>query len=94
MSPVGARTTWRGKPLFDRRLECFGERAAPSTMWRILYMSCRSEASLARLYRRLAPESQVAALQLEQHVRNAMAQLSNEQLRRVSQLSVPHPRRN
>jgi RNA polymerase sigma-70 factor (ECF subfamily) len=38
------------------------------------------------LYGRLAPESQVAALQLEQHVRNAMAQLSNEQLRLIESL--------
>ena len=41
---------------------------------------------LSHLYRRLAPESQVAALQLEQHVRNAMAQLSNEQLRLIESL--------
>ena len=26
------RTTWRAKPLFDRRLECVDERAAPSAM--------------------------------------------------------------
>ena len=38
------------------------------------------------LYRRLAPESQVAAVQLEQHVRNAMAQLSSEQLRLIESL--------
>ncbi|MGZ9106880.1 MAG: sigma-70 family RNA polymerase sigma factor [Rhodoplanes sp.] len=35
---------------------------------------------------RLTAESQVAALQLEQRVRNAMAQLSNEQLRLIESL--------
>ena len=35
------------------------------------------------LYGRLTPVSEVAALQLEQRVRNAMAQLSNEHLRLV-----------
>ena len=38
------------------------------------------------LYGRLTPESQVAALQVEQRVRNAMAQLSNEQLRLIESL--------
>lgn len=38
------------------------------------------------LYGRLTPVSQVAALQLEQRVRNAMAQLSNEQLRLIESL--------
>ena len=35
------------------------------------------------LYGRLTPVSEVAAVQLEQRVRNAMAQLSNEQLRLI-----------
>ena len=38
------------------------------------------------LYGRLTPVSQVAALQLEQRVRNAMAQLSTEQLRLIESL--------
>ena len=37
-------------------------------------------------YARLTPVSEVAALQLEQRVRNAMAQLSNEQLRLIESL--------
>ena len=38
------------------------------------------------LYGRPTPVSEVAALQLEQRVRNAMAQLSNEQLRLIESL--------
>src|ERR1700686_1447974 len=38
------RTTWRAKPLFDRRLECVDERAAPSAMGGVLYTTRRSEA--------------------------------------------------
>src|ERR1700724_85779 len=38
------RTTWRAKPLFDRRLECVDEASRAIRYVKVLYMTRRSEA--------------------------------------------------
>jgi hypothetical protein len=42
--PEGSLERLDEKPLFNRRLECVDERASPSAMSRVLYMTRRSEA--------------------------------------------------